>query len=115
MAGHEHDAGRLHEAPPKPRETLMTCSQPLRESALTTLPSPQMIEAVRSGRTPELPPGVPAALSALLRECWALDPTARPTAPDLVARIKPLKVTGAAHSFDYLCLVHVDLGPAGAA
>ena len=51
-----------------------------------------MIRAVERGQMPELPPGVPESLVALLRRCWALDPAHRPTAAQLVTELKPLLV-----------------------
>ncbi len=51
-----------------------------------------MIRAIERGQMPELPPGVPEPLVALLRRCWALNPVDRPTAAEIVVELKPLLV-----------------------
>lgn len=47
--------------------------------------------AVISGVRPEIPDQTPAAMAALMRDCWALAPEERPVAEDLLIRIKELQ------------------------
>ena len=51
-----------------------------------------MMEAVRRGDTPALPAGTPDELVALLKRCWALKPSDRPNAAQVLTDLDPLLV-----------------------
>ena len=54
--------------------------------------TPEVAELIRTSVPPpqrlEIPDGCPAPLAALMRDCWAHDPAARPTFADIVGRLK---------------------------
>ena len=45
------------------------------------------LAVMERGLRPEIPQGTPAALAALICECWAALPASRPTFPDIASRL----------------------------
>lgn len=52
------------------------------------LSNDDVVRAVLGGARPERPPRCPSAVFALMQECWAYDPAARPTFAAIVERFK---------------------------
>ena len=45
------------------------------------------LAVMERGLRPDIPAGTPAALAALICDCWAAVPASRPSFPDIVSRL----------------------------
>jgi hypothetical protein len=67
-------------------------------------PAALAVQVVHRGLRPEPPSGMPPALAAIMRACWASDPTERPTAHDVLIGLREvlcgLRLASVSSSFD---------------
>lgn len=58
------------------------------ENPLCGLPGQACRKALKDGLRPPLSPAVPTVITDLIERCWAFEPTDRPTAKFVAAKLK---------------------------
>lgn len=56
----------------------------------------QVLFKVFSGQKPDIPADMPAEYRALMEACWATDPAARPTFPEILLQLRSMLEVAAA-------------------
>ena len=71
--------------------SLWNCLPPFATSDDDVPPPFVVMSKIANGERPTLPPGMPRRLAAVVEDCWAQDPAARPTMVDAIAEISAFR------------------------